>query len=312
MLQAWHTSGASTWAGYILGFPGDTRESILRDMEIIKKELPLDILELFMLTPLPGSEDHQTLWKKGVWMDPDLNKYDLHHRVVHHPKMSDAEYEQTYRDAWKTYYTPEHIETVARRHGADPRPQSGRAGAVHDHVQDHVRGRGRPSAGRRHRAPEVPARPPLRHEDRAVRRVPLQAGARELEEDQDLRGGSPGRAGASARTVKNDPKRHEYTDLALEPVVEEEMDKLSLFADTAGGGARSSSRSAARIWPAPRSPPPHNAPAPGRRIAAIRRPVSRPGYDRAMDDEIAEPRLRRSAGAAGSSPKPTASPIPAS
>ena len=82
MLQAWHTSGASTWAGYILGFPGDTRESILRDMEIIKKELPLDILELFILTPLPGSEDHQTLWKQGVWMDPDLNKYDVHHRVV--------------------------------------------------------------------------------------------------------------------------------------------------------------------------------------------------------------------------------------
>ena len=120
MLQAWHTSGASTWAGYILGFPGDTRESILRDIEIIKKELPLDILELFMLTPLPGSEDHQTLWKQGVWMDPDLNKYDLHHRVVHHPKMSDAEYEQTYRDAWRTYYTPEHIETVARRHGSIP------------------------------------------------------------------------------------------------------------------------------------------------------------------------------------------------
>ena len=70
MLQAWHASGASTWAGYILGFPGDTRESILRDMEIIKKELPLDILELFVLTPLPGSEDHQTLWKQGVWMDP--------------------------------------------------------------------------------------------------------------------------------------------------------------------------------------------------------------------------------------------------
>jgi hypothetical protein len=35
-------------AGYILGFPGDTRESILRDMEIIKKELSLDIIELFI------------------------------------------------------------------------------------------------------------------------------------------------------------------------------------------------------------------------------------------------------------------------
>ena len=53
-------------------------------------------------------------------MDPDFNKYDVHHRVVHHPKMSDAEFDQTYRDAWKTYYTPEHIETVSRRHGATP------------------------------------------------------------------------------------------------------------------------------------------------------------------------------------------------
>ena len=91
MLQKWRTHGASTFAGYILGFPGDTRESILRDIEIIKRELPLDILEFFFLTPLPGSEDHQKHARsKGVWMDPDLNKYDLNHRVSHHPKMSDA------------------------------------------------------------------------------------------------------------------------------------------------------------------------------------------------------------------------------
>ncbi len=37
--------------------------------------------------------------------------------------------------------------------------------------------------------------------------------------------------------VKNDPKRHEYTDLALQPVMDDDMDKLSLFAETAGGGA---------------------------------------------------------------------------
>ena len=35
------------------------------DIEIIKKELPLDILEFFCLTPLPGSEDHKVLWQKG-------------------------------------------------------------------------------------------------------------------------------------------------------------------------------------------------------------------------------------------------------
>jgi hypothetical protein len=31
--------------------------------------------------------------------------------------------------------------------------------------------------------------------------------------------------------------RHEYTDLALSPVIEEEMDRLALFAETAGGEA---------------------------------------------------------------------------
>jgi hypothetical protein len=100
MLQKWREHGMITYAGYITGFPGDTKQSILRDIEIIKRELPLDLLELFYLTPLPGSEDHRTLWQDGVWMDGDLNKYDLSHRVTHHPRISDADWEETYRAAW--------------------------------------------------------------------------------------------------------------------------------------------------------------------------------------------------------------------
>jgi hypothetical protein len=118
MLQKWRDHGAITCAGYIIGFPGDSKESILRDIEIIKHELPLDILELFFLTPLPGSEDHKILWQKGTWMDPDMNKYDLNHRVAHHPKMSDAEWEDAYRAAWESFYTPEHIRTILRRAAA--------------------------------------------------------------------------------------------------------------------------------------------------------------------------------------------------
>ena len=115
MLQKWRDHGAITYAGYILGFPADTKESILRDIEIIKRELPVDILEFFFLTPLPGSEDHKRLLAQGVWMDPDLNKYDLYHRVAHHSKMSDAEWEEAYRAAWHAYYTPEHLRTILRR-----------------------------------------------------------------------------------------------------------------------------------------------------------------------------------------------------
>jgi hypothetical protein len=120
MLQKWRNHGAITYAGYILGFPGDTKESILRDIEIIKRELPLDILEFFFLTPLPGSEDHKVLYQKGAWMDPDMNKYDLNHRVSHHPKMSDREWEEAYRAAWLSYYSPEHLRTILRRIAACP------------------------------------------------------------------------------------------------------------------------------------------------------------------------------------------------
>ena len=99
---------------------------MLRDIEIIKNELPLDILELFHLTPLPGSEDHKVLLQQGAWMDPDLNKYDLYHRVAHHPKMSDSEWEDAYRAAWHSFYSFDHIRTVLRRAAANPqgRPQT--------------------------------------------------------------------------------------------------------------------------------------------------------------------------------------------
>jgi len=118
MLQQWREHGAITYAGYIIGFPGDTKASILRDVEIIKRELPLDILEFFMLTPLPGSEDHKVLWQLGAWMDDDLNKYDLNHRVTHHVTMSDAEWDSAYRAAWENYYTPDHVRTILRRAAA--------------------------------------------------------------------------------------------------------------------------------------------------------------------------------------------------
>ncbi len=118
MILAWKQAKVITYAGYILGFPADTPESIREDIEIIKKELPLDILEFFCLTPLPGSEDHKTLDAKGVWMDPDMNKYDLEQVVTGHAKMSKEQWEGIYRAAWDIYYTPEHMQTILRRAAA--------------------------------------------------------------------------------------------------------------------------------------------------------------------------------------------------
>jgi len=236
MLQKWRSHGALTFAGYILGFPADTKESILRDVEIIKRELPLDVLEFFFLTPLPGSEDHKTLLKKGVWMDPDINKYDLNHRVSHHAKMSDAEWEEAYRAAWDAYYTPEHIRTILRRAAAIP---NGRPKQITSTIMWFK----------------------LMIEHEGVH--PLEGGAFRLKSRRDRRHGLrlespfvfyPRYAGeivykvwkywrffARTRRILNEvlaaPDRTTYSDLAIEPPRDDEFEQLQLYHATGGGEA---------------------------------------------------------------------------
>ncbi len=122
MLLAWKAHGVITLAGYILGFPADTPDSIRRDIAIIQRELPIDILEFFSLTPLPGSEDHQKLWRQCIAMDPDLNKYDVEHVCTAHPNMTRNEWEEIYREAWSLYYSNDHMRTLLRRAAATGLP----------------------------------------------------------------------------------------------------------------------------------------------------------------------------------------------
>ena len=118
MLQTWRKARVLTYAGYILGFPADTPESIARDIAIIQRELPIDIMEFFMLTPGPGSQDHQELYLKGVPMSSDTNQYDSEHAVTAHARMTAEEWQEIYKRAWHLYYTPEHVETILRRAAA--------------------------------------------------------------------------------------------------------------------------------------------------------------------------------------------------
>ena len=235
MLQAWKAAGVLTYAGYIIGFPNDRKETVLRDIEIIKRELPIDILELFYLTPLPGSEDHKVLYEKDVWMDPDLNKYDLNHRVSHHPQMSDQEWEETYRVAWAAFYTPEHIETVMRRAvacGMSP----GKAMFLSLWFLICVRYEGvHPLEGgyfrmkyRKDRRPTLPRENLLIFYYRYLSHLTL----------NQLRIIYWAlRMNRVRRAIKSDPRRGEYMDLSLAPTVEHEFNDLALFDQTRGGKA---------------------------------------------------------------------------
>jgi hypothetical protein len=118
MFLAWKRHAVVIHCGYIIGFPNDTYASIMHDIEVLKEELAVDTIYLNYLTPLPGSEDHKRLAEAGVWMDPDLTKYDLSHRVTHHPRMSDEEWERAYRDAHRSFYSWEHMERIIKRMAA--------------------------------------------------------------------------------------------------------------------------------------------------------------------------------------------------
>lgn len=121
MFQAWQRAKVMTGAGYIIGFPNDPPSSIARDIELIKRELPVDLLEFFVITPLPGSEDHLTLHKSGARLDPDMNNYDLEHFCADHERMTMQERRSAYLDAWARYYSQEHVETIMRRAAANGR-----------------------------------------------------------------------------------------------------------------------------------------------------------------------------------------------
>jgi radical SAM superfamily enzyme YgiQ (UPF0313 family) len=120
MLLAWKAAGVLTYCGYIIGFANDEPESVARDIAVIQKELPVDILEFFNLTPLPGSEDHLKLHRAKTPIEPDLNQYDLNHVTAPHARMSRAEWRRAYMAAWETYYSPAHIETILRRAATQP------------------------------------------------------------------------------------------------------------------------------------------------------------------------------------------------
>lgn len=114
-LQAWRDHGAITAAGYIIGFPADTYESIMRDIQFLKEELPLDLAEFFILTPLPGSKDHQENYLNKIPMATDTNLYDSSHVTMKHPNMSDEELMRAFQDSWNSFYSKEHCKTLLLR-----------------------------------------------------------------------------------------------------------------------------------------------------------------------------------------------------
>ena len=227
MLQAWRRAGVLTFAGYILGFPHDTPDTIARDIAVIQRELPVDILEFFILTPVPGSQDHRELFLQGVPLDPDTNRYDSEHVVGPHPRMTAEEWQAIYDRAWHLYYSPAHIETLLRRAvvgGASPRRVAEAifffsASTAYERVHPLQVGLLRRKR-RRHRRPGLPHEHALIFTLRRIREafatyVPM---VRSLWSIDRVR-----------RRIQDDPAGRAYSDRAIAPVGIAPEDDLELY-----------------------------------------------------------------------------------
>jgi hypothetical protein len=221
MLLAWKKHPVVITAGYIIGLPHDTKASICRDIETIKRELPIDTMYFTLLTPLPGCEDHKKLIDEGAWMDSDLNRYDLNHVVTHHPKMSRREWEEAYLEAWRRFYTFEHMETIFRRMtalGSNKKlttlhrllwySEYGRRDGVHPLERGHFRIKSRLA-----RRPNLPRENPVVFYPKYGLEL-VQAAYGTARNYIKLR--------RMLGKIWNDPKRREYRDEAITPVRESE------------------------------------------------------------------------------------------
>ena len=104
VVRNWHAHGVAVHCGYMIGFPFDGPECGRQSAEWLL-DVGVDLASFFVVTPLPGTEDHDRAVRDGTILDWDFNNYDSQHMVSHHPRMTTAEVVRAYREAYLTFYS---------------------------------------------------------------------------------------------------------------------------------------------------------------------------------------------------------------
>jgi hypothetical protein len=113
LLEHCHSLGITCHAGYILGLPFDTPASLKEDIAELQR-MKFDSASFYILSPLPGSKDHQRWWKERRWMHEDFNTYDSAHVAVKPERMSCEELMEAYKNAWEQFYSTDHMVNVLK------------------------------------------------------------------------------------------------------------------------------------------------------------------------------------------------------
>jgi len=90
---------------YIIGFEGETPDSIMADMSKLRK-LGLDMCQICILTPLPGTPMWEYLDQKYGIFDRDYSRFAMKHLVWNHPGMKPEEMSDLLSDCFRMMYSP--------------------------------------------------------------------------------------------------------------------------------------------------------------------------------------------------------------
>lgn len=106
--------GIAPEGGYIIGFPHDTPESIVSDVNHLV-EAGLARAWFFIKTLLPGSQDWVEAVMAGKPISDDLNDYDSTKVMCEHERMSASEWTRAYDAAIETFYGMRSMITILTR-----------------------------------------------------------------------------------------------------------------------------------------------------------------------------------------------------
>jgi radical SAM superfamily enzyme YgiQ (UPF0313 family) len=103
-VQTARKAGLNALVYFMLGLPGETKESIKKTVKFARKIGP-EIITLGIATPHPGTKFYEFLERKGYLLTDDWSKYDpIKAPVYNYPELTSREIEEARNKGYRSFY----------------------------------------------------------------------------------------------------------------------------------------------------------------------------------------------------------------
>ncbi len=108
IIELCHAHRISTHFSSIIGFPQQTKDSILDHLQI-EKTLNPSVASFWILTPIPGTEQYEDFLSQGLIWDDNLDHFDGSLSVWHHPNLNAGELKDLLYYCYREFFSVPNI-----------------------------------------------------------------------------------------------------------------------------------------------------------------------------------------------------------